>query len=124
MLMYALGIAMHTSTPALAHTHPGRANTYQGDYYDPTRNPPFQHQHSGSGTRRPPPTRGRDPVARQGDRRRSIARRAVGDDSETRALLGHGLRLAHVRGETERPAEFHDRDRWARHSFHPRSLEI
>ena len=28
-----------------------------------------------------------------------------------------------VRGETERPAEFHHRDRWAGHSFHSRSLE-
>ncbi len=53
----------------------------------------------------------------------AIARRAVGDDSGTRALLGHGLRLAQVRGETERPAAIHDRDRWARHAFHPRSLE-
>ena len=28
-----------------------------------------------------------------------------------------------VRGEAERPAAIHDRDRWARHSFHPRSFE-
>ena len=28
-----------------------------------------------------------------------------------------------VRGETERPAAFHHRDRWAGHSFHSRSFE-
>ena len=28
-----------------------------------------------------------------------------------------------VRGETERPAAIHDRDRWAGHSFHSRSFE-
>src|SRR5580693_2633503 len=38
------------------------------------------------------------------------------------ALLGRGLRLAQVRGEAERPAAVHDRDRWARHSFHSRPL--
>ena len=27
------------------------------------------------------------------------------------------------RGETERPTAVHDRDRWARHSFHSRSFE-
>ena len=38
-------------------------------------------------------------------------------------LLGHRLRLAQVRGETERPSAVHHRDRWARHSFHSHSLE-
>src|SRR6185503_15235175 len=28
-----------------------------------------------------------------------------------------------MRGETEGPAAFHNRDRWARHSFHSRSVE-
>src|SRR5690348_7723968 len=78
-----------------------------------TRSPPFPHQRAGRGPRRAAPTRVGHALARKGDRRRSVAGRAVGDDSETRALLGDRVRLAHVRGETERPAEFHDRDRWA-----------
>ena len=41
----------------------------------------------------------------------------------TRALLGDRLRLAQVRGEAERPAAVHDRDRRAGHSFHSRSFE-
>ena len=41
----------------------------------------------------------------------------------TRALLGDGIRLAQVRGETERLAAVHHRDRWAGHSFHSRSFE-
>ena len=44
------------------------------------------------------------------------------DDAGPRALLGDRLRLAQVRGEAERPAELHDRDRRAGHSFHPRPL--
>ena len=40
-----------------------------------------------------------------------------------RALLGDRLRLAQVRGETERPAAIHHRDRWAGHSFHSRPFE-
>jgi hypothetical protein len=34
----------------------------------------------------------------------------------------YGVRLAQNRGETERPAAVHHRDRWAGHSFHPRSF--
>ena len=52
-----------------------------------------------------------------------VARRAAGDDAEARALLGDGLRLAQGRGEAERPAAVHDRDRRARHPLHPRALE-
>ena len=33
------------------------------------------------------------------------------------------LRLAEVRGEAECSATVHDRDRWARHSFHSRSFK-
>ena len=47
---------------------------------------------------------------------------AAGGDHRTRALLGHGLRLAQVRGETERPAALYDRDRRAGHPLHPRPL--
>ena len=41
---------------------------------------------------------------------------------ELARLLGVGLRLAQGRGETERPAAVHDRDRWAGHPLHPRSF--
>ena len=34
-----------------------------------------------------------------------------------------GVRLAQVRGQAERRAEFHDRDRRAGHPFHPRPFE-
>ena len=49
--------------------------------------------------------------------------RAARDDPGARALLGDGLRLAQVRGEAERPAAVHDRDRRAGHPLHPRPLE-
>ena len=52
-------------------------------------------------------------VAREGDRRGSVAGRAARDDPGARALLGDGLRLAQVRGEAERPAAVHHRDRRA-----------
>jgi len=38
-------------------------------------------------------------------------------------LLGQRLRLAQSRGADQRAAEFHDRNRRAGHSFHPRPLE-
>ncbi len=60
------------------------------------------------------------PEPRDGHRR--LAGRAARDDAGARALLGHRLRLAQVRGETERPAELRHRDRRAGHSFHSRSL--
>ena len=58
-------------------------------------------------------------------------RETVTDDSQgvplathagARALLGDRLRLARVRGEAQRPAELHHRDRRARHPLHPRPL--
>ena len=48
--------------------------------------------------------------------------RAARDHAGARALLGDGLRLEQVRGEAERPAELHDRDRRAGHPLHPRPL--
>ena len=45
------------------------------------------------------------------------------DDAGTRALLGDRVRLAQGRGEAERPAAVHHRDRRGRHSFHSRSFE-
>ena len=41
---------------------------------------------------------------------------------ELAPLLGDGIRLAPVRGETERPAPLHHRDRRAGHPLHPRPL--
>ena len=40
------------------------------------------------------------------------------------ALLGDGLRLAQGRGEAQRPAAVHDRDRRSGHSLHPRPLAV
>ena len=40
--------------------------------------------------------------------------------NELARYLGGRIRLAPVRGETERPAALHDRDRRARHPLHPR----
>src|SRR5207248_2890494 len=68
------------------------------------------------------PAHHRDGLAREGDRRRCFAGRAAGDDAETRALLGHRLRLPEVGGAAQCPAAVHDRDRWARHAFHSRSF--
>ena len=42
---------------------------------------------------------------------------------EVARYWGDRLRLAQVRGETERPAAIHDRDRWTGYSFHSRSFE-
>ncbi len=58
----------------------------------------------------------------QGDRRRCFAGRAAGDDSETRALLGHRLRLPEVGGAAQCPPAVPDRDRWAGHPFHSRAF--
>ena len=53
-----------------------------------------------------------------------IARRAARDDSEARALLGDGLRLAQgARPKLKCPAAVHHRDRRAGHPLHSRSLE-
>jgi hypothetical protein len=72
------------------------------------------------------------------DLRRRIAatrwpeRETVSDESQGVQLaplqgnctaLGNGLRLAQSRGEAERFAAVHHRDRWAGHSFRSRSFE-
>ena len=85
--------------------------------------PPFSVNIPRGGARRPSPAHRRDALARTGDGRGCIARRAARDDAGARALLGDRLRLAQGRGEAERPAAVHDRDRRAGHSFHPRPLE-
>ena len=59
---------------------------------------------------------------REGARRRSVAGRAAGDDAGARALLGDRVRLARVRGEAERAAAVHDRDRRGGHPLHPREV--
>ena len=58
----------------------------------------------------------------QGARRRSVAGRAAGDDAGARPLLGDRLRLAQGRGETQRAAAVHDRDRRGGHPLHPREV--
>src|SRR6266568_2016282 len=87
-----------------------------------TRSPPLPRRHSRRGPRRPAPAHRRDALAREGDRPRSFAGRAAGNDAETRALLGHRLRLPEVRGEAECPTAVHDRDRRPRHPLHPRPV--
>ena len=72
--------------------------------------------------RRPPPAHRRHAVARPGDGRRPVAGRAAREAAGARPLLGHGLRLAQGRGEAQRPAAVHDRDRRRRHPLHPRPL--
>src|SRR5215211_9080577 len=119
--------------PALVTPHTGHVVQRGGAYHpqslyrrrgstaygDPSRSPPLPHRRAGRGSPRPPPTHRRDALALQGARRRSVAGRAVGDDSGTRPLLGDRLRLAQGRGEAERPTAVHDRDRRARHPLHP-----
>ena len=83
------------------------------------------------------PSRSAFPEAELADLRRRInatrwpERETVADDSQgvplatdagARPLLGDRLRLARVRGEAERPAALHHRDRRARHPLHPRPL--
>jgi hypothetical protein len=65
----------------------------------------------------------RHALAREGARRRSVAGRAAGHGPGARALLADGLRMAQVRGEVERRAALHHRDRRAGHPLRPRSLE-
>ena len=64
----------------------------------------------------------RDALADQGTRRRSVAGCAVGGDAGARPLLDDRLRLAPVRGATERAAAVQDRDRRAEHPLHPREV--
>src|SRR5215467_4711123 len=97
-------------------------NPNQHNDIDPLCSPSLPRRHARRSDRRPAPAHRRDAVAREGNRRRSNARRAPRDDAGTRALLGDRVRLAQVRGETERPPAVHDRDRWARHPLHSRSF--
>ena len=72
---------------------------------------PFHVKVSRRGARRPaPPPRG-DPLAQRGARRRSVAGRAAGDAAGARPLLGDRLRPAPGRGEAQRAAAVHHRDR-------------
>ena len=83
---------------------------------------PFHVEIPEDAARRPAPAHRRDALAQQGARRRSVAGRAAGDDAGARALLGDRLRLAQGRGEAERAAAVHDRDRRRRHPLHPREV--
>jgi len=73
---------------------------------------------SGRDRRAAPPHRC-DPLADQGTRHRSVAGCAIGGATEPRALLDGRVRLAPVRGATERAAAVQDRDRRAGHPLHP-----
>ena len=61
-------------------------------------------------------------LALQGAGHRPVARRAVSDDQGARPLLGNRVRLAQGRGEAQRAAAVHDRDRWRGHPLHPRHV--
>ena len=83
---------------------------------------PFQIDDSRRAARRAAPAHRGDALAHQGARRGSVAGRAAGDDAGARPLLGDRLRLAHGRGEAERAAAVHDRDRRGGDPLHPRAL--
>src|SRR5260370_718905 len=89
---------------------------------NPVCSPSLPRRHSRRSDRRPAPAHCGHELARERDRRGSIPGRAARNDPETRAPLDDGLRLAHVRGEAERPPAVHHRDRWAGHAFHSRSF--
>ena len=72
--------------------------------------------------RRPAPAPRRDALAQPGAGRRSVPGRAAGHAAGTRPLLGDRARLAQGRGEAERAAAVHDRDRRGRHPLHPRQV--
>ena len=64
-----------------------------------------------------------DAVARPRDGHRRFSRRAAGDDTEARRLLGERVRLAPMRGAAQCAAQFRHRDRRARHPLRPRAVE-
>ena len=67
-------------------------------------------------------TRIGDALALLEARRRSVGAGAAGDVPGARPLLGDRVRLARVRGETERAAAVHHRDRRGRDPLHPRQV--
>ena len=89
---------------------------------DRHRHPSFPRRDPGGAARRVAPAHHRDPLAQQGARRRPLAGCAVGGASGARALLGVGARLAQDRGEAERAAAVHDRDRRRGDPLHPRQV--
>ena len=91
-------------------------------YVQRNRNPSLPGRHARRGDHRPPAPHRRDALARQGARRRPVAGRAAGDDAGAGALLGGRVRLARVRGDTERAAAVQDRDRRGGHPLHPREV--
>ena len=106
--------ATHPSLPDRKRHEPG--------HRDPNGNPSVPDRHSSAGDRRAAPPHRRDALAHQGARRRSVAGRAVGDDAGARPLLDDRVRLAPVRGATERAAAVQDRDRRGGHPLHPREV--
>ena len=61
-------------------------------------------------------------LAHQRARQGSVAGRAAGDAAGARPLLDDRVRLAQVRGTTERAAAVHDRDRRGGDPLHPRQV--
>ena len=101
------------------HNNGGRHEQHRRDR---NRDPPLPRRDSGGAAGRPAPAHRGDALAQQGARRRSVAGRAAGDAAGARALLGDRLRLAQGRGEAQRAAAVHDRDRRGRHPLHPREV--
>ena len=84
---------------------------------------PFTVEHPAGRDRRAAPARGGDALARPRDGRQPVARRTTRQAQAAGRLLGHRLRLAQGRGQPERPAAVHDRDRRPRHPLHPHQVE-
>ena len=99
-------------SPGILHTKRVRRSVH----------PSLQRAGTARRARRPAPAHQRHALARQGNRRRSVAGDAVGQAAGARSLLGHGLRLAEGGGEAQCPAAVRHDDRRARHSLHPRPL--
>src|SRR6266566_4401675 len=86
------------------------------------RDPPVRGPCPAGATRRAASPHRRDALALPGAGQRSLAGRAVGDDAGARPLLGERLRPAPRRGEAERAAAVHDRDRRGEGSLPPRAV--
>ena len=106
------------TAPNQEDPHGRHGRQAEGRHHDP----PIHDRDSRGGSRRPACTHRGDALADQGACRRSLAGRAARDDAGARPLLDDRVRLAQVRGATERAAAVHDRDRWRGHPLHPRAL--
>src|SRR4051794_14059495 len=108
-----------TTVPTKEDPDGSHGRTVSGRHSDP----PIHDRDSRVGARGPACSHRGHAVAKQGARRRSVAGRAAGDAAGARALLDDRLRLAQVRGEAQRAAAVHDRDRRGRDPLHPRAVQ-